>query len=102
MRQHRRQANEAGFAIYTGRLHNRDLLLSKGLADDIEPTGERRISECLVPPRGNGDRIVATRDFSGLMSSDWALASALAIAPIESLERCTVGRSVAQFEANGP
>src|SRR5262245_2316200 len=34
--------------------------------------------------------MVATSDFSGLMSSDWALARALAIAPIDSLERCMI------------
>jgi hypothetical protein len=38
--------------------------------------------------RGNGDRIVAVSDFSGLVSSAWALARAAAIAPIESLDRC--------------
>jgi hypothetical protein len=34
--------------------------------------------------------MVATSDFSGLVSSACALASAAAIAPIDSLERCTV------------
>src|ERR1700722_5225425 len=34
--------------------------------------------------------MVAMRDFSGLVSSACALASAAAIAPIDSLERCTV------------
>jgi hypothetical protein len=33
--------------------------------------------------------MVATNDFSGLVSSDWALARAPAMAPIDSLERCT-------------
>jgi hypothetical protein len=34
--------------------------------------------------------MVAMRDFSGLVSSARALASAAAIAPIDSLERCMV------------
>src|ERR1022692_3422742 len=40
------------------------------------------------PSRGNGDRIVAVSDFSGLVISACALASAAAMAPIDSLERC--------------
>ena len=32
--------------------------------------------------------MVAVSDFSGLISSPWALASAAAMAPINSLERC--------------
>src|SRR6516162_8305919 len=38
--------------------------------------------------RGEGERIVATSDFSGLVSSACALASAAAIAPMVSLDRC--------------
>jgi hypothetical protein len=34
--------------------------------------------------------MVAMRDFSGLVSSACALASAAAIAPIDSLDRCMV------------
>src|SRR5262245_24613650 len=37
---------------------------------------------------GNGDRMVATKDFSGFVSSACALARAVAMAPIESLNRC--------------
>src|SRR5215831_6184349 len=40
------------------------------------------------PSRGKGDRMVATSDFSGLVSSACALASAAAMVPIVSLERC--------------
>ena len=35
--------------------------------------------------------MVATSDFSGLVSSPWALARAAAIAPMVSLERCMAG-----------
>src|SRR5262249_49897664 len=41
-----------------------------------------------APPRPS-DRSVATSDFSGLMSSLWALANAAAMVPILSLERGT-------------
>src|SRR5215218_4167320 len=34
--------------------------------------------------------MVAVRDFSGLVSSPWALASAAAMAPMVSLQRCMV------------
>src|SRR5262245_1591168 len=53
--------------------------------------------------------MVAISDFSGLMSSDWALASALAMAPIDSLECCMVAlrpdelkTDSARFRALGP
>src|SRR4051812_46079812 len=36
--------------------------------------------------------MVATSDFSGLVSSAWALARAAAMVPIESLERCMAAR----------
>ena len=45
--------------------------------------------------------MVATSDFSGLVSSDWALARALAMAPIDSLERCMFGLHFKQIEADG-
>src|SRR5690242_15687551 len=35
--------------------------------------------------------MVPTSDFSGLISSAWALASAAAITPIDSLDLCTPG-----------
>src|ERR1039458_9350747 len=53
------------------------------------------------PSRGNGDRIVAVSDFSGLVISACALASAAAIAPIDSLERCMTALHFQQIEADG-
>src|SRR5437660_5581064 len=44
--------------------------------------------------------MVATSDFSGLVSSAWALASAAAIAPIVSLDRCMAGLHVEEIEAH--
>src|SRR6266853_6510069 len=45
--------------------------------------------------------MVATSDFSGFVSSDWALARALAMAPIDSLERCIAGLHFEEIEADG-
>src|SRR5260221_14639261 len=45
--------------------------------------------------------MVATSDFSGLVSSIWAFARAAAIAPIDSLERCMAGLQFEQIEADG-
>src|SRR5262245_35317084 len=56
------------------------------------------------PPasRGKGDRMVPTTDFSGLVSSTWALARAAAIVAIVSLERCMAAALRAQnIEAHG-
>src|SRR6516225_8586285 len=44
--------------------------------------------------------MVKTSDFSGLMSSAWALARAAAIVPIVSLERCTATLHRERIEAD--
>src|ERR1700722_18546270 len=44
--------------------------------------------------------MVATSDFSGLVSSACAFASAAAIAPIDSLDRCTVLLRRKEIETN--
>ena len=44
--------------------------------------------------------MVAMRDFSGLVSSACALASAAAIAPIDSLQRCMVVLRREEIEAD--
>src|ERR1700694_4879237 len=45
--------------------------------------------------------MVAVSDFSGLASSIWAFASAPAIAPIVSLERCMTGLLLIEIKADG-
>ena len=80
------------------------------LADDVEPARQRGIAEVRCGSRGKGDRIVATSDFSGLVSSTCALASAAAMVAMVSLERCIAASLQVQkidchgagFEASGP
>ena len=87
MREHGRQIDDPGRLINRGRLHSRNLMLPQSLAHDLEATGKRRVTElpCTAPRRGS---IVPISDFSGLVSSICALASAVASAAIEGLDRC--------------
>ena len=57
-------------------------MLAQAFADDIEAAGERRVAA--LPDAG----MVAVSAFSGLVSSPWALASAPAMSPMASLDRC--------------
>src|SRR5262249_21628735 len=50
--------------------------------------------------RGKGDRTVATSDFSGLVSSACALASAAAMVPMVSLERCMAALHAQDIKAH--
>src|SRR5262245_47173610 len=52
------------------------------------------------PSRWKEDRIVATSDFSGLVSSACALASAAAMMPIDSLERCMAALHTQDIKAH--
>src|SRR6516225_5146440 len=52
------------------------------------------------PSRWKGDRIVATSDFSGLVSSACALASAAAMVPIDSLQRCMAALHAQDIKAH--
>jgi hypothetical protein len=99
MREQRGQADESRLRVDGGRLNGRDLVLAQRLADNIEAAGERGVAEGPSPERGDG--IVPVSDFSGLVSSAWALASAPAMAPIESLERCIVDLRLHDFKADG-
>jgi len=53
------------------------------------------------PSRGKGDWMAAVSDFSGLASSIWALASALAMAPIVSLQCCITGLHGMELKTDG-
>src|SRR6266478_4345977 len=46
--------------------------------------------------------MVATSDFSGLVSSSWALASAAASDATDSLDRCTAALHLQEIEAHRP
>src|SRR6266566_73695 len=52
------------------------------------------------PSRGKADRMVATSDFSGLVSSACALASAAAMVPMDSLERCMAALHAQDIKAH--
>ena len=45
--------------------------------------------------------MVAVSDFSGFVRSDWALASAAAIVPIDSLQRCMAVLRCDDVETDG-
>ena len=94
--------NEPRLLVDRGGLDGRDLVPAETFADDIKPTRQRRVAKGLVAfARESGERMVAVSDFSGLASSVCALASAPAIAPIVSLERCMTGLRLEQIEADG-
>ena len=82
------EMDQPGFLIDRRGLDGGDLMPAKALADNVQPARQRGIAEGAVRPRGKGDRMVATSDFSGLVSSNWALARATAMVAIVSLERC--------------
>ena len=53
-----------------------------------------------LPSRGNGETMVAVRDFSGLAISACAFASAAASAPMLLLERCMAGLQIESLETD--
>src|SRR4030081_3718892 len=73
--------------------------LLRTISSPLESGAYRKVRSA---SRGSRPRMVATRDFSGLVSSAWALASAAAIAPIVSLERCMACLHVHEIEAHRP
>ena len=52
-------------------------------------------------PPGPSARMVATNDFSGLLSSIWAFASAAAKLAIDSLDRCMACLRLKEVETHG-
>ena len=100
MCEHRGQPNEPGLIVDRGGLHGRDLVLAQCLANDVEPTGERGITERPIGlPRewrsdGRRERFLGIDQF--------ALGCAVAMAPIDSLERCIAGLHLKKIKADGP
>jgi hypothetical protein len=76
-------------------------VLAEAFPDYVEATGQRCIAEGPVAFPRNGDRMVAVSDFSGLLSSPWALARAAAMAPIEGLELCMDVLFIQELKADG-
>src|SRR5689334_16884224 len=65
------------------------------------PLAREAYRNVLSLSRGKGEWMVATRDFSGLLSSAWAFASAAAIAPMVSLLRCMGDLQIEEIETDG-
>jgi hypothetical protein len=101
MRQHGRQVDQPGILIDRGSLHGRNLVPAEALAHQIKATREWSIAKRRSFVR-KGERIVPMSDFSGFVSSACALASAAAIAPIDSLERWMRGLLVEKVKAHRP
>jgi hypothetical protein len=62
-------------------------MLAYGLAHDLEPAGQRGIAKRALASPGPFGRMVATSDFSGLVNSACALASAATRHAMDSLDR---------------
>ena len=104
MREHGCQIDDPGCLVDRSGLHGGDLILAQSLAHDLEPAGKRRIAElpcaALTASRLNrtDQRLLRIREF------DLALASALASAAIDGLDRCMARlliRSGQKVEADG-
>ena len=96
--QKRSQPDLARILVDSGGLDRRDLVQAQAFPDDLKTARQRCITKGPVVLRGNGERMVAVSAFSGSVSSPWAMASAAAMAPMVSLERCIGGLHVQQVE----
>jgi hypothetical protein len=90
--------DEPRFLVESCGLNCRDLVPTQALAHDVETAGHRKV-RC---SSRNGEPIAPVNDFSGLVNSICALASAAAIVPIDSLERCIVGLRLIELKADRP
>ena len=75
-------------------------MLAYGLAHDLEPAGQRGIAKRALASPGPFGRMVATSDFSGLVNSACALASAAARHAMDSLDRCMAALLDEEVEAH--
>jgi hypothetical protein len=87
MREQGGKSDEPRLGINRSRLDGCDFMLAQGLAHDLKTTRKRRIAERAGSSRGKGEWIIAVSVFSGFFNSPCALARAVAIAAIDSLER---------------
>ena len=103
MGERRREANETRLLVDCGRLNRRDLVAAEGLSYDVESARQCRIAKGLIMiarvgrPDGRNERLLWI-----LVSSACALASAAAIAPIDSLDCCMVLLRRDEIETDRP
>ena len=81
-----RQPDQAAIPIDGRGLHGCDLVRPRHLRTRSRPLASGAYRKVRLPSRGNGETMVAVRDFSGFAISACALASAAASAPTLSLE----------------
>ena len=100
MGEHGRQSQETRILVDLGCLHRCDLVPAQALAHNLEAARERGIPENAValPRKWRVDG--RKSDFSGLVSSVCALASAAAMVPIASLDRCMAALHAEKVEAD--
>ena len=87
MGQHGGEVDDAGRLVDRGGLHRGDFMLPKVLRTMSRPLDNGAYRNARSDPPGPS-RMVPTNDFSGLLSSIWALAKAAARLAIDSLDRC--------------
>ena len=100
MRQHRLEPDKPGSLVNRGRLQGGDFMLAQCFTDNVEPIRQGGIAEDLLAAPLPSGRMVATIDFSGLMSSTCARASAAARLPIDSLDCCTAILGIQEFKGD--
>ena len=100
MRQDRAEPNDPNALIDRGGLHGGDscwLKVLRTMSSPLDKGAYRKDrSDLLVW----FDRIVPTKDFSGLTNCACALARAAAIVPIVSLDRCMAALRIEEVEAD--
>jgi hypothetical protein len=95
------QSDLAAFLVDGGSLDRGDLMLAKDFADRIKAAGERGITEVPFPLAGERGADRGSQGFFGIGGSPWALASAAAMAPTASLERCISHLHIHEIKADG-
>ena len=97
----RRSENQrVTYAMRTlGGLCDCDLVTAQNFSDDVQATRQRGVAEALGAVRAIVETVL-TIAFSGLVSSVWAFASAVAMAAVLSLDRCMTNLHLDQIEAD--
>ena len=93
--------DESRFLVDRCGLYGGNLMPPEALSDQLKPICQRRVAEAAIAFAREGERMIAVNDLSGFTSSICALASAPAIAPMVSLERCMTGIRLMEIETYG-